>query len=809
MVGRTDDKILFGPLQISMDDGPQSGSEGSELHSPGFGSYPPNDNYRYHHQQHQRHQHTAQPSQRHPQFEYLPAGAQQQPPLIDSSLEIPNLHHAPTRLANEQRPAHHYLATPVSPRLSADYRYQAPPSHDTAYTRSSMSNLPLHEGTTQRPAAAALESSSPTSPTTSTTQPPQQQPTRREGSTAVIACRQCRSRKIRCDSTRPVCNNCVRRSNVCEYDAVPKRRGPDKKPGTRQRSCKKRPADEPTPPSPPPKRRRSDSTRKDHPSPSVKVEYDDRRFPVAGPGVYPQHPPSSHYYPTKMLVDHPKFPRAATLNSAQRDWWDQFLQTYSLAHIRDELSFLFRTAPQYLSFINIDFILDKLGSEPFNVQPSFVLAGMAMAQLMNSGGLPPSAAGETVNDGIKRAVYLRNLAQNALDAAYDSQWIDGTLAEAALILTLFETSLHPEYSLSRIEKALVVLDNIIRQLALTDLDASDPDVTTFSQRSVPIVQSTSAPPGSCNCPVADPARAPDPYSSSTYELPWDGSWNEYEIRQEECRRLCWSALGLAAQYSIQCAVEERSMTQLFICDPKNYAILFPAEVVDRRALSYRAANAPSPKDSVWALYSRSMLLWCFCDRLRRNVYSTSSRDSGGYNDRAEDAQEAWNEAQAIQDALDSHQCNLDTGVMWMTTEYIYNSRMAITQTLRSLTGIPSTRRAEFTPKQAMEWIRFQEEIVKRATMAMRQYGPANYISRRPYQAPWFATQLELCLRLFESDRTLYAALQLGQQIAFLLSSINQLWPCPEHQRHCDDLRERLQTLHYAPSTSTERRSVKY
>lgn len=49
-----------------------------------------------------------------------------------------------------------------------------------------------------------------------------------------------RSRKIRCDSTRPHCNNCVRRGNECEYDAKPKRRGPDKRPGTRQRSCKKR-----------------------------------------------------------------------------------------------------------------------------------------------------------------------------------------------------------------------------------------------------------------------------------------------------------------------------------------------------------------------------------------------------------------------------------------------------------------------------------------------------------------------------------------------------------------------------------------
>lgn len=55
---------------------------------------------------------------------------------------------------------------------------------------------------------------------------------------SLICCS--RARKIRCDSTRPVCNNCTRRNNECEYDAVPKRRGPDKRPGTRQRSCKKR-----------------------------------------------------------------------------------------------------------------------------------------------------------------------------------------------------------------------------------------------------------------------------------------------------------------------------------------------------------------------------------------------------------------------------------------------------------------------------------------------------------------------------------------------------------------------------------------
>ena len=216
-----------------------------------------------------------------------------------------------------------------------------------------------------------------------------------------------------------------------------------------------------------------------------------------------------------------------------------------------------------------------------------------MVLLMRSAA--PSGS-DTASDSLRRAMYLRNLAQSALEASYDSRWIDGTLAEAALvcscvqksllltdadgitqILTLFEMSLHPEYSIQRIEKALLLLDEIIRHLALTSLDASDPEVTRFSQRSAPVVhlQSSSLSPVSplaaCVCTPADSLRPPDPYTTSVYQLPWDENWTEYEVRQEECRRLCWSALGMAAQYSIQCAVEERETvtSRMFICDPGN------------------------------------------------------------------------------------------------------------------------------------------------------------------------------------------------------------------------------------------------
>jgi hypothetical protein len=50
-----------------------------------------------------------------------------------------------------------------------------------------------------------------------------------------------RTRKIRCDGAKPVCHNCGRRasgSGECVYDPIPKRRGPDKTPGARQRMAR-------------------------------------------------------------------------------------------------------------------------------------------------------------------------------------------------------------------------------------------------------------------------------------------------------------------------------------------------------------------------------------------------------------------------------------------------------------------------------------------------------------------------------------------------------------------------------------------
>lgn len=119
-----------------------------------------------------------------------------------------------------------------------------------------------------------------------------------------------RARKIRCDSTRPNCNNCVRRSDGCEYDEKPRRRGPDKRPGTRQRSCKKRPIDGSAPP---PKRKKGTTeqlSEKGEDQQSTPKDASESSFDVdrSSPTVYHTH---LHTHPSTSADD----PRISEPNS--------------------------------------------------------------------------------------------------------------------------------------------------------------------------------------------------------------------------------------------------------------------------------------------------------------------------------------------------------------------------------------------------------------------------------------------------------------------------------------------------------------
>ncbi|KAL4078296.1 hypothetical protein V8B97DRAFT_1936553 [Scleroderma yunnanense] len=776
------------PHPIIVEDGPQSSEDGSGLHSPIFGAQfpqPHGDSIRYHHDQLDIHNAAGVLAS---QFDYKTlhlSVPQASPHVYDDHLDLHAASHTHHHSYSQDYPLSHrnHLGLDIPPHSYHTPRLPPPPitsgaggltyhlpaphrrysgdvSRDHSYSTGGTSSVSVPSVNDQRsfvpkrepdlqPTIQSAPSQQPQQlpqqlpqQSQQSTQPAQQQTastsqntTRRETSNLVIACRQCRARKIRCDSTRPICHNCVRRSNECQYDAVPKRRGPDKRPGTRQRSCKKRAADGSAPPIPPSKRKKAvapssetQNTPQPQRSPTEQpiqtAEQDDHAH--LGQSSLSHHSELSSSAQSRALPD--SYPaqsdklRVSFTSAVQYDpkeSWNSLLDGYSktreqsMEDIVKDLSAVFTTRGHWLPFINVNEFARRLyGSDDRSLsQLSLVFAGLAVATLMKSSEMGLGTAGRN------RAAWLRDKAQASLEASWSSQLIDIDLAKAALMLAVYESSAHHLYTAERERKALVHLDHIIRTLGLAFMDSNEPEVSTFTPNIVPIARRRtfgSTPKDNvrsspiahkCSC-ISFPSNSPvmpDQYSSFwIFTPPCDSHWNSEEADKEDCRRLCWSALSLVAGYTSRCLAFRKEPSELFMTDPANvsvsitsissthhlrsffhctlqirklgvnvvadicglisqFRLLFPGEVLERGSPEHKAQ---SPKDSIWALYCRSMLLWNFCTiHLRKNSFTGEES--------SDLALQAWRETQDIQDALDLHTCNLDVALLYMCREYVY------------------------------------------------------------------------------------------------------------------------------------------
>ncbi|KAI0074422.1 hypothetical protein K474DRAFT_1601483 [Panus rudis PR-1116 ss-1] len=678
-------------------------------------------------------------------------------------------------------------------------------------------------------------------------------PPRREASSTVIACRQCRARKIRCDSTRPVCHNCTRRNNECEYDAVPKRRGPDKRPGTRQRSCKKRPSETEPSGSQAKKRRKSSgdhegnliafdvkenvtgSTKRSLPmtrlDPSVattlqipqrvQVDLETSVSPrqVASDVIYPKDEVAQSYrrgppYPYDTFDSSLKaFARPANENNhrlqdqrgssdleamspdvefSRKTFWDTLLDSYSSSREQSahdlitDIEFLLQNSGTWLFFFPPSFVQDlREQHRRIEIQPALILACLALSNLMQSSELENGASGRA------RAVYYRNHAQEELNAACRSQNIDYFLAEAAFVIALFEMSSHPDFDPEQAKAALEYLDRIITVLSLNLADIADKDVSRFAPRAVPMVHVREPLTHQRRCSCLSLTTSPGLHLQDRhaynfqYSPPWDPNWSLHETRQEECRRLCWAALTLVSSHTSLSAAFHENPLDLALAEPSNYALLFPGEVYERSVGNQ--ISGQSPKDSIWALYCRSMLLWNSCVRQRDQSWTT--------DERAKFAVNAWTETQAVQDALDAHNCNMDTSLMYVTREYLYNTRMTVSYELRrSLSDLDTLGMPMFNRRQAEEWLYYQDQVAKRVRASVMHLGdePGHLLSRRPFQATWFASQVAICLALWNYDRSLINALELAKSFLIPLDALNALWPCTVQDIRRNQLRLQIE-----------------
>lgn len=101
----------------------------------------------------------------------------------------------------------------------------------------------------------------------------------------------------------------------------------------------------------------------------------------------------------------------------------------NVTHLTVFISHRLSTSSYWLFFINKQVFFEDLrdDSHRSHMQPSLVLSALALATLMKSSEIEH---GQTGRD---RALYLRDQAQSALEAACHAQAVDFTLAEAALV----------------------------------------------------------------------------------------------------------------------------------------------------------------------------------------------------------------------------------------------------------------------------------------------------------------------------------------------------------------------------------------
>ncbi|OBZ70523.1 hypothetical protein A0H81_09167 [Grifola frondosa] len=307
---------------------------------------------------------------------------------------------------------------------------------------------------------------------------------------------------------------------LCSYDLEPKRRGPDRQPGTRQRSTTAVASDRPR------RRRRknldssSTATRKkteaqvqntgDAVNQTLSAVFDDISGITAVPHtglaiineeLFPLYDDGHEGVPVIPYNVSAQFQQAQPLGSVNN------LQVPNIGYDADDLelslmskltAFSAISCPLIIGNNRLDEELDErieeanvIGAEPglqftretwwdaLLTQYALIHDGTSSLTVGLLATFFQSSESELGLHGRVRALALQEQAQSALEASLNAGWIDCGLVQASLLLGFFEMSPHSLQSKERTRSALVMLDALVHSLRLTTLDADDPRVSVF------------------------------------------------------------------------------------------------------------------------------------------------------------------------------------------------------------------------------------------------------------------------------------------------------------------------------------------
>ncbi|CCA67447.1 hypothetical protein PIIN_01278 [Serendipita indica DSM 11827] len=508
-----------------------------------------------------------------------------------------------------------------------------------------------------------------------------------------------------------------------------------------------------------------------------------------------------------------------------------------------------------------------------NLQPALVWSLLAISTYLNSSELEGGAWGR------ERANRLRDEAEASIASSLAIGWVDLQLAQAAWysdlvrladvsplvwridgqLLAMYEACPHPYHTLARCREAIMRLDNILRLLKYSSLDADNPMVTRFDSRATPITQrlhgwqdigivsNQGTLPGSHSTRpthhehtlipkishISRPSSSSYPqivargqqYTTSTpsrhschchdlalgetepgvakltpmwhYTSKWPNQHDPAEIQKEEARRTVWSFITLASAFGNHAATlgADEVHVNLWSTAAENFALLFPGEATFQAEYDRFQHSQFDMKNTVWALYARAQLLWLACLRMRQtpgpadliplpgtqpdelNLYASpagSPREitAGGSSsaDLTAFAMHAWMQTQEIEDALNSHTCNLERAFIFHGREYL-SSRYVPFPT--------SGNHALFNRHQADDWLQHQTEVVRRMLSGLSNItgNSKSALAHRPFFVFWFVVHVLKLLNLWSRDHSMTQALRFSFSFLPAIDYLSRLWPC--------------------------------
>ncbi|KAG8995034.1 hypothetical protein FRB93_001224 [Tulasnella sp. JGI-2019a] len=537
---------------------------------------------------------------------------------------------------------------------------------------------------------------------------------------------------------------------------------------------------------------------------------------------------------------------------------------------RDVYGF-FKFAPAWASFINTSLFFDTFHHTELRsaIQPSLVLSILAYSKLVQLDEETRKKDPRTHERSWRQSVALRDLAQASFEASYNAGWIDVPLAQAAWILVLYENSPHPNSVPYRRQSAISLLDNVICALGLTSLDATNPHAAMFAPNVVPALgrpPSSCAKHQAAtfiSSSVMDYPPTPSPtslssrgalarYQATILQTPFDNpvdqpqSQNNHglddittcpcqslslsrspdvlrftplwdamprwvpnatwaEIRKEEGRRLVWSSLGMLGMDTAARQASAMPQQDLHVTKQENFALLFPGEE-DHTSLP-NEDTAHSGKESHWALWGRTMLLWfaCIrresCRRLRTKV-SVSPSATGEetmYGTDEEFAMQVWMETDAIEDALNNHTCLTEKALMYHQREFLFIIRMQVSRGFRRSIPMAQTdvNVIRLDRDSALNWIRHRYRMG--TTMSGIITGDAESPGRKmllklPFMVYYSLVIEWRAIELWKLDNSLLLAIDVALKYRRIVDWFRQLWPCAETEKWAATISGELKSI---------------